>query len=262
MLSCFSTTAHIQNDIEYASIPKYWVTPKYVEEEFVRKKGALVPLNYIRKLEKQLKKICKKLKTTDEKVSNYGDVLYCKVKSFPLLARIILYRTYVRPCINGFGIMRLFLYCLAETAYACGCDLHIDEPQSEMEKLLFKSFGRKDLTKIIDEQAKSEPNPNECKRYVIFWNDCAYAYEKLGLDRINILSLDSTVHAILGSWPKSFKPHLNAKAFPTAEELNFGFISQNENPSFASFRTTPREPTHLRIQSERRSGAVRKTKKK
>ena len=56
MLSCFSTTAHIPNDIEYASIPEYWVTPKWVEEQFVKKKGALVPLDYIRKLEKQLKK--------------------------------------------------------------------------------------------------------------------------------------------------------------------------------------------------------------
>ena len=201
--------AHMPKDFTYSDEVMKWYSPQEIEDIFGNQRSSIVPNDYLNGVEVQLSKI-------DTEIgkgglgSEFSDVVFSYLFSYPDLKRVVLAITFTRPCANGFGFARILLYQIAMSAYQRGFELHVDEPHPEMLNILQRSFGVKELETYPQEEryegGMAEGAPK--KRFRILSSELKDSFSKLNL--AGLIRLDG----------KSIR--INTEAFPTATELNSG----------------------------------------
>jgi hypothetical protein len=206
--------AHVPPTVVYTQKVIDWIgTPEEMEAEFTERKGRIIPEEYLVDVEDQLENIVYYI-VNGKLYSNHSHVIYGYIFSYPSMNRVVFAVTYVRPCAEGYGFLRLLLYQIARVAYANGFDMHIDDPYPAMLAILTRTFGKRNLQEYGQEEdyVGGEKKGWKTKRYVVAHAELEDAFSKLGVDMY------------FSGTPAPYPERLQLKraAFPTADKLNNG----------------------------------------
>ena len=209
-----SLQARVPPTVTYSPEVIEWLgSPEDMEAEFADIKTDKIPDDYLKDVEKQFENIGSDI-VNGELYGSHSHVIFGYIFSYPRIQRVVLAVTYVRPCAEKCGFLRLLLYQIARVAYAKGFDMHIDAPYPAMLQILTKAFGVKDLQECAQEQNYVGGHRKGFKkqRYVVDHADLEGAITKLG------------VASLLSGTPAAYPSRLQLKrdAFPTADKLNNG----------------------------------------
>ena len=217
-------SARIPARVVYPPEVRQWLDggPEYIEGLFREHTSPYVRPDYLSRLEAQFRQLHEDI-GRGVLNSQFSDVLFSYVYTYPALKRVLLVITYTRPCAEGFGFCRLLLLQLARSAYFYGYELQVDTPYPRIRDLLWRSFGRRALRTVMQEEYY--PSSEGLSRDICVAKRYCIEHQELGaaVDALGCRDMLRTPSQWVYDYDYEYLPVLlNPYAFPTNNQLNRG----------------------------------------